>query len=137
MIKLDTSRWRRKFDRVGQAVRRMPAIELGAPGQEKKVAAAERRGDSLDFSDSGMAIAHALLAEGIADLANSGGTSLRETAHQIGAHLAEDLASQILDGAVDGPDRSEEWNREKGHDTKLLGKTGELAGAIRHRLVSR
>lgn len=134
-IKLDTSPWRRKFGRVGQAIRNMPTIAIVAPGQEHKMEAAIARGDSLDVSEQGSRIANALLAEGVADLMNTPGqTSLREVAHQIGAHIAEDLASQILDGAVDGPERSEKWTAKKGHDTKLLGLTGDLAGSIQHRL---
>ncbi len=134
----DRRPWTRKFDRLGVAVRRAPAVHIVAPGQEAKVEAAERRGDRWPSADeSYMRACRELLVGGIAELANNGGTSLREVMDQIGAHLAEGVAEQITSGGVVGPQRSAAWVRRKGHDVNLLGLTGDLGGNIQHRLVNR
>lgn len=137
-FRFDRRPWTRKFDRIGVAVRRAPGVVVEFPGQEGKVEAAQRRGDDWPKVDpSYLTAANELLRDGIAELANRGGTSLREVMNQIGAHLAEGVAEAITSGSVRGPQRSARWIRRKGHNTNLLGLTGDLAGSARHRLEDR
>lgn len=138
MIKaqLNLDGWKRKFDRIGVAVKQAPDVELHAGTMQGELEKAVSVGDSITWSKAAIPAANRLMVQGVARIANTGGTSLTATMNAIGKLLVEDVQRQISAGKVHSSrhtNSAEHHKRYKWHHDTVAA----VGRALTHRLVRR
>ena len=100
-------------------------LVVEAPGQEHKIEAAKRRGDTFPAGAVREAVKSAMEEVWGEDYDDP--DDMRDACTDA---IEESIRDVILSGQVEGPARTQEWIERKGNDTNLLGLTGDLASAI-------
>lgn len=143
-ISIDLSGWYAKNARVIAAVRALKGIAIGPPEDDEenlgKAIASFDRGDvTYPASPQILNWGAQEVVVGLKEVANGerGATDMDEVMEEVGEEIVEDVRTNILGGQVSGPQRSERWIKEKGHDINMLGKTGDFVASLEVRLVTR